>query len=98
MKQPPQSREQLVLDWHRRSRELQSAHYECAKPLERYNVLFGIPVIALSTLVGTSVFASVGKEASKEVQIVVGCISVLAGVLSALQTFLRFSERASKHR
>src|SRR5262249_21252379 len=73
--------------------------YECAKPLDRMNVWFGIPVVALSTIVGTSVFASLGEtNPDLRLRILVGLISVLAAVLSGLQTFLRFSERAEKHR
>jgi hypothetical protein len=99
MKQPLKNHEELVRDWRHRVLEAQGTHYECAKPLDRMNIWCGIPVVALSTIVGTSVFASLG-ESNPDLRwrIVVGLISVLAAVLSGLQTFLRFSERAEKHR
>lgn len=88
----------LLTDWHRRVRESQFAHYEASKQLARANYTFGIPVVVISTFVGTAVFATLEKASGTEFRITVGCISVLAAVLSSLQTFLRFSERSEKHR
>lgn len=63
------------------------------------NVQVGLPAIVFSTIVGTSVFASLNNDDIPQVaKIVVGLISVVAAVLTALQTFLGFSERAEKHR
>jgi len=63
------------------------------------NIQLGLPAIIFSTFVGTSVFASLNNEHISEwAKIVVGLISVVAAVLTALQTFLGFSERAEKHR
>ena len=48
---------------------------------------------------GTSIFATLQKDqADIRLRIAVGIISVLAAVLASLQTFLRLSERAEKHR
>lgn len=97
-KRPPATREELIDDWYRRARESQFAHYEAAKPLGRANIRLGVPSVVLSAIVATSVFASLEAETSDGLRILVGSISVIAAVLSALQTFLRFSERAEKHR
>jgi hypothetical protein len=59
----------------------------------------GLPAIIFSTIVGTSVFASLNNDNIPQwAKIAVGLISVVAAVLMALQTFLGFSERAEKHR
>lgn len=92
------STEELLEDWYRRLRYAQYAHYEAAKAFDCMNYWLGIPVVVLSTFVGTSVFASLGKLVDATVQISIGLISVLAATLASLQTFLRFSERAEKHR
>jgi len=55
-------------------------------------------VVVLTTVVGTSVFAALGKEVSLGARLAVGAVSVLAAVLAALQTFLRLSERAESHK
>ena len=97
--QPPDSPEVLVLAWIQRARESQFAHYRHATELSGKNNLLGIPVIALTTLVGTSVFMSLSEQSpSTAVRIAVGSLSLLAAVLAGLQTFMKFSERCEKHR
>jgi hypothetical protein len=98
VKKPPSSTEELLQDWYRRARENQFAHYEAIKPLSSGNYKLGIPVAILSGLVGTSIFATLETEADISLRIVIGIISILAAVLASLQTFLRLSERAEKHR
>ena len=93
-----QNSKELLEKWMRRLRESQFAHYESSKALGQSNYLLGIPAVILSTLVGTSIFASLGETVAPSTQILVGIISVLAATLGALQTFLGFSERAAKHR
>jgi len=92
------SSDQLLKDWYLRLRFVQFAHYESAKAFEHLNYWIGIPTVFSSAFVGTSVFASLGKSVDTKFQIVVGLVSILTAVLSSLQTFLRFSERAEKHR
>ena len=99
VKKPPSSTEELLQDWYRRARENQFAHYEAIKPLSSGNYKLGIPVAILSGLVGTSIFATLETDqADISLRIVFGIISILAAVLASLQTFLRLSERAEKHR
>lgn len=88
----------LISDWFRRVRESQRAHYECGTRFMRFNYLLGIPTIVLSAAVGTTVFAYLDKQATGELKIALGLVSVLAAVLSGLQTFLSFAERANRHR
>lgn len=90
--------EELIADWLRRAAESQYAHYECAKHFARQNYFLGVPVVVISAIVGTAIFASLEKQPDLWIRVVAGLTSVTAGVLSALQTFLRFAERAEKHR
>jgi hypothetical protein len=94
----PQNSKELLEKWLRRLRESQFSHYEAAKSLSQSNYTLGIPAVILSTFVGTSIFASLGEALTPSIQILVGITSVLAATLSAVQTFLGFSERAAKHR
>lgn len=90
---------QLLKDWRARAGTSSEAHYALATSLVRSNIRFGVPVVALTTLVGTTVFATLQKpDVNLGLRIAVGMISVLAAVLASLQTFLRFGERAEKHR
>jgi hypothetical protein len=98
--QSPESPKVLAESWLKRLREAQFAHYEAAEVLSRTHTRLGLPVVILSTVVGSSVFASIAadKVVPIIVKIVVGLISVAAAVLASLQTFLKLSERAEKHR
>lgn len=88
----------LLNIWLNRVRDNQLQHFDAGSFYDRANTLLGIPTIVLTAIVGTTVFASLQKQVSFKIQIAVGAISVLAAVLAALQTFLRFTERAERHR
>jgi hypothetical protein len=90
----------LLADWGHRANAAQHAHYFLAARLKRSNLWLGIPTVVLSAVVGTSLFATLAQEGGSfplTLRVVIGTLSVLAAVLAALQTFLRFSERSEKH-
>lgn len=88
----------LFREWRTRVHRMQIAHYDAATRLERLNLIFGVPVVVLSTTVGTTIFAGLQQSTSWALQLATGLCSVIAAVLASLQTFLRFGERASQHR
>lgn len=88
----------LLADWGERATRSSEAHYDLASRLAQANIRFGVPVVILTSFVGTSVFASIGRTVDLWLRIGIGLISVVAAVLASLQTFLRFGERAEKHR
>jgi hypothetical protein len=85
----------LAEDWHRRVYAAQSAHYASAELLRRLHYAIGVPAVVFSSIVGTAIFAGLQKDTPRAM--VVASVSILAAVLSALQTFLRLSERAAAH-
>jgi hypothetical protein len=100
--------EDLYASWHRRVAAAEHGHRLMADRLRRRYLLLGIPVVIFTTLVGTSAFASISKAQGNSIQglgvdpdivlLAVGTISVLAAILSSLQTFLRYATRAEGHR
>jgi hypothetical protein len=89
---------QVLDDWYQRVAVTQRAHYLSADYFGARKYWLGIPAVVLSTLVGTSVFATVQKQPELWLQITVGLASVAAALLASLQTFLGYAERAEKHR
>jgi hypothetical protein len=90
----------LLDDWAGRVTAAQHAHYYLMTRLRRKNMALGLPVVILSAVVGTALFASVANQDAKipsGVRLLIGSISVLAAVLAGVQTFLKFSERAEQH-
>lgn len=89
---------EVLDDWYKRVVGTQNAHYLSADHFAARSRWLGVPVILLSTFVGTSVFATLKDNPGTAFQIAVGICSVAAAVLSSLQTFLGYAERAEKHR
>lgn len=89
----------LLLKWILRARESQMSHYEMADVLGRRNRGIGVAVIGMTAVLGTSAFLSlIAASASPVIRVIFGLVSVTASVLAALQTFLRYDERAEQHR
>jgi hypothetical protein len=90
--------EAVLDDWHRRAWAASIAHYRRASQLHRSNIRLGLPVVVLTAVVGTSLFATLGEERLPiALRIVVGTVSVCAAVLAAVQTFFGFAQRADQH-
>lgn len=92
--------EALLKDWRQRMAAASEAHYKIASSLRRKSLRLGLPVVILTSIVGTSLFATLADPEAGiplEFKITVGSISVAAAILAALQTFLRFGERAEMH-
>ena len=87
--------EALLEDWRRRVYAAQSAHYASADRFRMLNYIVGVPAVIFSSVVGTALFAGLEKDSPRTW--LVASTSILAAVLGALQTFLRFAERATLH-
>jgi len=85
----------LLEDWHHRVYAAQTAHYASADLFRTLNYVVGVPAVILSSVVGTSLFAGLEKDSPRTM--LVASTSILAAILGALQTFLRFAERATLH-
>ena len=90
--------QQMLDDWYERIKVTQLAHYGSAEHYGKRKFHLGVPAVILSALVGTTVFATLQKQPELWLQITVGLASVAAALLTSLQTFLGYSEKAEKHR
>jgi hypothetical protein len=89
----------LLLTWQNRCDMVQAGHYRAASEFQRWHSILGVPVVVLTTVVGSSIFASMDKDAvATWIKLLTGFLSILAAGMSAAQTFLRFGERGEKHR
>jgi hypothetical protein len=87
--------ERLLEDWRNRTYAAQAAHYASADRFRLMNYFVGVPAAILSSIVGTALFT--GLEKGSPESLLIGSVSIGAAILAALQTFLRFAERASQH-
>jgi hypothetical protein len=89
----------LLEDWCARAGVAQHAYYAKSERLRVWNYLLGIPVVIVTAVVGTSVFASISHEGpvSSSTKLFVGSITVLAAVLASIQTFTKLGEASQQH-
>ncbi len=88
----------VALQWYQRVATVAHGHYRAALRFSRLNYWFGFPTVILATVVGTSVFATLQTKPDFWWQVIVGVMSIAAAILSALQSFLGYSDKAEKHR
>lgn len=93
----------LVGRWHIRCRRFQLAHYKSSRRFMFLHYLLGVIATLLATIVATSVFSDLSKETATALSTyvpvyVIRAISITGAVLTALHTFLRYADRAEKHR
>jgi len=94
----PANAVELLRGWLLHAHKGRDRHDQAARRYEARRTGFGVPAIILSAAVGTSVVASVGRDAAVWAQVLVGLMSVAAAVLAALQTFFDYPGRAERHR
>src|SRR5271157_1949518 len=87
---------ELLEQWHTGLRIKHDAHTRAAVIFETRSRLLGVPVVIVSTAVGTSIFAGAGS--SPTLKITEGRLSLGAGVLSSLRAPLKSPKIAAKNK
>lgn len=90
--------EALLRTWLRRTRAGQHSHHEAGKAFRRADYWLKIPILVITTALGTAAFATVTANVSAGAKLCFGVFSILAAVLASLQVHLRYAERAERHR
>ena len=72
------------------------AHYLTAARMKQRHLIFGVPAVVISAVAGTAIFATLQEDPDKLWRLLTGGVLLVAAVLTALQTFFRFSEEAEK--
>lgn len=95
----------LIADWHRRCRQSQRLNYVTGNVYLRYHYIVGIISIVLSAIVSSTFFTQINQQtvtqpisSTAPIMYVAGALSILVAILSALQTFFRFSEKSEKYK
>lgn len=89
---------EIATEWYQRAATVAHGHYRAAMRFSKLNFFFGFPSVVLATVVGTSVFATLQAKPEVWWQVTVGMMSITAAILSALQSFLGYNDKAEKHR
>lgn len=74
-----------------------TAHFKLANSFLQRHTRLGMPVVGLSAFAATATFAKLVESTSIYIVLGTGALSILATVLSSLQTFLNLSDLSTKH-
>ena len=90
----------ILKEWAEICSSYRWLHYNSYRYYRRNNTLLTIPVIMISTIAGSLSFAQSGiTEQYKEyISTAIGCVNMIATVISSVAQYLRSSELAENHR
>ncbi|MCL6542210.1 MAG: DUF4231 domain-containing protein [Roseiflexus sp.] len=94
----PEETRELIRGWLIHARKGWKKHEEAARRLESQYRGVGVASVALSAVVGTTLFASLEASYEPWIRIIAGLLSLSSAVLASLITFHRYEERVEKHR
>jgi hypothetical protein len=95
------STEDLLQDWSEKAGCMRWLHARSEKKYRKKYYSYSIPVIILSTLTGAANFAMdsfIAPESKPIASACVGGVNIIAGIISTLQNFLKYSELMEGHR
>ena len=92
--------ENILSEWADKALCYKWLHTKSYEKYRRLHNLYTIPVIVMSTLTGTANFAQekLPDQYKFYAPIVIGCINIIAGVVTTVQQFLHINELNEAHR
>ena len=92
--------EEILRRWSDYALCFEWMHLKCRQIFKRRNTWFSIPVIIISTICGTANFAQdrFDEEHKESVVVIIGCMSLFAGIITTIYNFLQISELNEGHR
>lgn len=92
--------EDIFVEWCDKAMCYRWLHRKCHTYYTRYNAWFTIPVIVMSTITGTTNFATeyFSEDTRKYVPLVIGSVNILTGIVGTVHQFLKVSEINEAHR
>lgn len=92
--------EELLIDWGDKALCYKWLHMKSHTYYRFYHYMFTIPVIVMSTLTGTANFAQekLPEKYQFYAPVIIGCINIIAGIITTVQQFLHISELNEAHR
>lgn len=95
-----EAHEEILIDWADKAMCYKWLHSKNYERYNRFNILFTIPVIIMSTVTGTANFAQdkIPLDLRSYYSMIIGGINILAGIITTIQNFLKISQINEAHR
>jgi hypothetical protein len=94
---PIEERLDLLKKWLNGITTAHVAYSKLTAEYKQRSRMLGLIVTIISTIIGTSIFASLNVSNNQIILAVVGTVSLLASILSGVNTFLNYGELASTY-
>jgi hypothetical protein len=88
----------LLGQWYNSITGITQGHHDCQHKRSRTHMWLGIPGIILSGIGGSTLIASASGSVGPAVQWAAGTATLVGTILAALAAFLKFEDKAEKHR
>lgn len=89
--------DRLLKHWHKESKRYQKLHYYASDYYRRWDNYIGIPKIIISTVVGTSMFATVNTAPNTMTQVAQASVVIFSAILSAIHQKLNYGSLSERH-
>jgi hypothetical protein len=95
-----QEHENILVEWADKAMCYRWLHSKSHLSYANANALFTIPVIIMSTVTGTANFAinRIPDDYQSIATVSIGCVNIIAAILSTIQQFLKITELSEAHR
>lgn len=92
--------ETILSEWADKALCYKWLHTKSYAKYQRLHNLYTVPVIVMSTLTGTANFAQEKLPSNYQfyAPIVIGCVNIIAGIITTVQQFLHINELNEAHR
>ena len=92
--------ESILSEWADKALCYKWLHTKCYAKYQRLHNIYTIPVIVMSTLTGTANFAQekLSDNYKFYAPIIIGCVNIIAGIITTVQQFLHINELNEAHR
>ena len=87
----------LLDKWYKRIRESQFSHFQAENHYAKLHFRIGCAATISTIVVGSSFFGAYEMNPGHQMKLILGLFSLVAIILTGLQTFLDYSDRAKKH-
>ena len=94
----PANHLELIRGWLLHAHKYRDCHDLAGRRNNTYRYLLGVTSILLSAIVGSSIFTALQTQTKPSFHIIIGLVSIVAAVLTSLQTFFNFESLAERHR
>ncbi|MET7731175.1 SLATT domain-containing protein [Streptomyces sp. NPDC005402] len=95
---PAEEAKVTLRQWCHGVRITHRAQEQTAAKFDGFGRALAVGSLVISAVVGTAIFSTLSASPALGWKIVVGLLSIIAAVLSALQAGLKYPERADRHR